>query len=53
VADEVQRGGFVRLALRLDNELEPYGIITPKGDLLGSNAAEFISIIRQFVQSPI
>jgi DNA-binding transcriptional LysR family regulator len=52
VADEVQRGGFVRLALRLDNELEPYGIITPKGDLLGSNAAEFVSIIREFVKSP-
>jgi DNA-binding transcriptional LysR family regulator len=50
VADEVRRGGFVRLALRLDNELEPYGIITPKGDLLGSNAAEFVSIIREFAR---
>jgi len=47
VADEVQRGDFVRLPLRFENELDQYGIITRREELSTPNAAEFISIVRE------
>jgi DNA-binding transcriptional LysR family regulator len=50
VADEVQRGDFVRLPLRFKTELDQYGIITRREELPTPNAAEFISIVRELAK---
>jgi DNA-binding transcriptional LysR family regulator len=49
VKEEVQRGGLIRLPLPLEAELDPYGIVTPKGGGLSDNAVEFLAIIRALI----
>lgn len=46
VAQGVESGEFVRLPVKVANELAPYGIVTRKDMEPAPNAAEFISIVR-------
>jgi DNA-binding transcriptional LysR family regulator len=46
VTEAIDRGELVRLPFRLDNPLEPYGIIRRSGEALSANAEDFAGIIR-------
>lgn len=50
VAEEVRRGGLVRLPLEMAAELDSYGIVTPRGSQLSDNAKEFVAIVRGLVR---
>lgn len=52
VQDAVARGELVRLPIRIDNPLEPYGIIRRRGEALTANAEEFVGILRQMCAKP-
>jgi DNA-binding transcriptional LysR family regulator len=50
VSEAIERGELVRLPFRLDNPLEPYGIIRRRGEPLSANAEDFAAIVREFVR---
>lgn len=47
VTEAIDRGELVRLPFRLDNPLEPYGIIRRSGEALSANAEDFAGIVRE------
>lgn len=51
VAEAIARGELVRLPFRLDNPLEPYGIIRRRGEPLSANAEDFAQIVRDIVRA--
>jgi DNA-binding transcriptional LysR family regulator len=50
VAEEIRRGGIIRLPLAMAAELDSYGIVTPRGGSLSDNAKEFVGIVRGLVR---
>ena len=46
VEREVARHEFVRVPVLMEGDLDPYGIVTRKDDLLTPNGSEFISIVK-------
>ncbi len=51
IAEAIDRGELVQLPFRLDNPLEPYGIIRRRGEPLSANAEDFAQIVRDFVKA--
>jgi DNA-binding transcriptional LysR family regulator len=50
VAEAIERGELVKLPFRLDNPLEPYGIIRRRGEPLSANAEDFAAIVRDIIR---